>query len=87
MLLGLHVAAFAVHHWWPIQLASHEWPVGGSVLASQPAGLWLLIAVFTLQVGGRVPRWLGAPRCLGCQLASSAAAFLGSPPRQQQPHP
>lgn len=39
-----------MQHLWPSQLGSPEWLVGGSVLASQPVGLWLLIAVFTLQL-------------------------------------
>ncbi len=50
LLLGLHIAVFVLQYWWPSQLGSTEWLAGGSVLASQPAGLWLLIAVFTLQV-------------------------------------
>jgi hypothetical protein len=50
LLLALHVAVFAMQYWWPSQMGSVEWLAGGSVLASQPAGLWLLIAVFTLQL-------------------------------------
>ena len=50
LLLALHVAVFVLQYWWPSHMGSAEWVAGGSVLASQPAGLWLLIAVFTLQV-------------------------------------
>lgn len=50
LLLALHVAVFVLQYWWPSHMGSAEWVAGGSVLASQPAGLWLLIAVFTLQL-------------------------------------
>lgn len=65
ILLFLHVAVFMMQHLWPSQLGSPEWLVGGSVLASQPVGLWLLIAVFTLQVCAAGARGQGGLK--GCR--------------------
>lgn len=49
MLLGLHVATFGLQ-WWALRTRGAEWLSSAAAL-SHPSSLWLLIAVFSLQVG------------------------------------
>lgn len=49
VFLGLHVAMFALQYW-GAQSRGTDWMTGNPVLVSYPAGLWLLVAVFTLQL-------------------------------------
>lgn len=87
-LAALHIAMFGLQ-FWSVNSRAADWLAGSPVLLSYPAGLWLLVAIFILQVGrlrcgsgaaaGRSARHSAPRRRLAC---CRRMRFRGLPPAE-----